>query len=730
MSDLSRLARLHPVYLSFFAELRGLDVLPRDPRRAAPFVPALEALQGNDLAGALAALTRAIAAGGDAAHAAMLRALVFMLMNDADAAGAVFDAALADHPPHPGLHLLAGRHFMKEGRFAAAADAFRRAAELDPANGAAFGALAVMHGLVGDWDRAALPAARARALGEEFGPNLVRLTSLFAQLHQGGTGEPEMDLRPLDGRATDAAFLGALPAVDGGLRSADQTRPIVFVGCDERYLAEHVPTLAYSLEAQGEPVTLHVHVFGGGAATGRVIAGLLPKLSVVAVALTIEPEGGAPAAPRNVYYACARFIRAWQVLCANDVPVMAVDADVLFNRPLSQFPGFDGAAADVSVCSQPEESPAWEQVIAGAVLLLPTPAARAWLGAVAATIAANLLGTGSVWFLDQIALSLAFQRRPGGARILASPFARSCDTRHGEAAVIWAVTVDKSSESAFLARRRALARRFEGAPAEADANPNEVVRSAYGLMIVNRHDMYIGPTIKATGHWCPAEVEAMAALIRPGATVFDVGANFGFHTLAFSRFVGPAGKVFAFEPQRLVWQSLVGSLALNWVRNVHALNVAVGDRSGEIQVPPISYQSHNNIGAVSLRDGWQGSQEVAVLEEAAEAVPAIRLDDANIGACDLIKIDVEGMEMAVLSGAAGLIRSLRPVCYVEFHTDKDAIVAFFAELGYRLFLHAIPGNPNLLCLPDASHPVPAVPHLTPLHAPAEAATALSAAELV
>jgi FkbM family methyltransferase len=499
--------------------------------------------------------------------------------------------------------------------------------------------------------------------------------------------------------------------VEGKLQADDPKRPIVFVGCDEVYLSKYVPALAYSLEEQREFVTLHIHVYDPGKVTVQAIA-LLLTLEFVNVSLTWERLGGALSVPRNIYFACTRFVRAWQVLCANDVPALLVDADAIFNRPVTSFPGFDNKSFDVTVVTR-KAAPAWERVIAGAVLLQPTRPARAWLGTVASVIAANLVGARALWFLDQIALSLAYERG-GAVRFLAAPAELCCDTRHGNEAVVWAVTVNKQAESRFLTRTRELLGKYNQPTVDlpVEENPNEVAQSAYGPILLNRHDMYIGPSIKATGGWCQMEIDAMGPLIRPADTVFDIGANFGIHTLAFSRFVGAAGRVYAFEPQRLVWQNLVGSLAINWIRNVHAMNVAIGDHTGEVRVPPISYNVRNNIGALSLRDGWTGNSEVNLLAEAVgELVPLLRLDDWQVSECRLIKIDVEGMEMAVLSGAVDLIGRLRPICYVEFHTDRDAIASFFAELGYRLFLHAVPGNPNLLCLPDMECQIPPVPHL-------------------
>ncbi|TFG83046.1 MAG: FkbM family methyltransferase, partial [Chromatiales bacterium] len=55
----------------------------------------------------------------------------------------------------------------------------------------------------------------------------------------------------------------------------------------------------------------------------------------------------------------------------------------------------------------------------------------------------------------------------------------------------------------------------------------------------------------------------------------DIGANIGTHTLALARLVGQQGLVFAFEPQRIVFQTLCANMALNSLDNVHCINSAV-----------------------------------------------------------------------------------------------------------------------------------------------------------
>src|SRR5215472_8442470 len=76
-------------------------------------------------------------------------------------------------------------------------------------------------------------------------------------------------------------------------------------------------------------------------------------------------------------------------------------------------------------------------------------------------------------------------------------------------------------------------------------------------------------------------------------TAIDVGANVGTHALAFARAVGSLGAVHAFEPQRIIFNMLCGSIALN----SHCYNMAVGDRQGSIEIPQFDYSKPLSFGS-------------------------------------------------------------------------------------------------------------------------------------
>jgi FkbM family methyltransferase len=200
-------------------------------------------------------------------------------------------------------------------------------------------------------------------------------------------------------------------------------------------------------------------------------------------------------------------------------------------------------------------------------------------------------------------------------------------------------------------------------------------------MLFNRHDTYIGASLRKYGEYSPGESEVFRAFLQPGMTVAEVGANIGAHTVELSRLVSPNGWVHAFEPQRIVFQTLCANLALNARANVFARQAAVGAKTGEIRVPVLLPDRPNNFGGLSLRGATWG-----------ERVPLLTLDSLNLGACDLLKLDLEGMEIDALEGGAGLVRRCRPILYVENdRSDRAAaLIALLLSWDYRLYMHRPP----------------------------------------
>lgn len=121
-------------------------------------------------------------------------------------------------------------------------------------------------------------------------------------------------------------------------------------------------------------------------------------------------------------------------------------------------------------------------------------------------------------------------------------------------------------------------------------------------MVYNVHDLYIGRSFDTYGEFSEAEIDVFRQIVRPGDVVLDVGANIGGHTLYLAQAVGPHGKVLAFEPQRMLFQTLCANMAINSITNAYCYNQALGEEHGWVNMPDLDHGSPNNFGALHWAD--------------------------------------------------------------------------------------------------------------------------------
>lgn len=211
---------------------------------------------------------------------------------------------------------------------------------------------------------------------------------------------------------------------------------------------------------------------------------------------------------------------------------------------------------------------------------------------------------------------------------------------------------------------------------------NQLAMTREGYCLYNRHDAYIGRSIEKYGEFSALEMQLLGRLCAPDDFVIEVGANIGTHTVAIAKRVGPGGTVLAFEPQRLVFQNLCANVALNSLRNVFCYWAAAGAAEGKITVPEPDPGQANNFGGIALGGNAQGFAVDCLMLDGFLSLPRLKL----------IKIDVEGMEMDVISGARELIRKFRPVIYVENDRleKSEGLMRLIDSLGYDMHWHLPP----------------------------------------
>jgi FkbM family methyltransferase len=183
---------------------------------------------------------------------------------------------------------------------------------------------------------------------------------------------------------------------------------------------------------------------------------------------------------------------------------------------------------------------------------------------------------------------------------------------------------------------------------------------------------------------------AFARYVRPGATVLDIGANIGAHTLRLAGLVGDGGKVHAFEPTDFAFRKLTANLALNpdLLRQVETVHAFLGTRAAG-EAPHAIPSAWPLTGSADVHPKHFGESMLTA------GARTIRLDDylAERGnpRIDFIKLDVDGFECEVLGGAQQMLARDRPVfvmeiapyVLVERGASLEQLIGFLAPHGYR-----------------------------------------------
>jgi len=211
----------------------------------------------------------------------------------------------------------------------------------------------------------------------------------------------------------------------------------------------------------------------------------------------------------------------------------------------------------------------------------------------------------------------------------------------------------------------------------------------YGPMVYSANDLFVGKSFDLYGEYAEGEIGVIRRFLGPGDVAVDAGANIGAHTVAMAQMVGPGGEVHAAEPLKRNFLILCANVCLNGLDNVCVHQAAFAAGPGSLRLEAVDWSKPGNFGGVSLK-GLSDTKIGRTARE--EKVACIALDALGLDRCRLVKIDVEGMELDVLQGAAATIRRLKPVLYLENDRRKNspALLAHLLGLGYRCWWHMAP----------------------------------------
>jgi len=172
--------------------------------------------------------------------------------------------------------------------------------------------------------------------------------------------------------------------------------------------------------------------------------------------------------------------------------------------------------------------------------------------------------------------------------------------------------------------------------------------------------------------------EALVRHLGEGGVFYDIGANLGFFALLGARFVGGSGVVYAFEAAPDNAEAIAVNAALNGLANVEVIGKAVSDHDGVGSLQVVDDQSWSK-----LAEYGEHPNTEKVLEVELVSIDQL-IADGSIRPPTVVKIDVEGAELAVLEGMRSTIDAYQPAIICELHDTHDEFVRFAGGCGYRL----------------------------------------------
>jgi len=215
----------------------------------------------------------------------------------------------------------------------------------------------------------------------------------------------------------------------------------------------------------------------------------------------------------------------------------------------------------------------------------------------------------------------------------------------------------------------------------------------YGNFCLIENDL-ISNFIKDNGHWEEHLCYFYSKIIKPDSIILDGGANIGFHTIQFA-YLANKGKVYAFEPQSLIYNVLSTNILINGFSDiVSQYRLGLSDKEStetftSILNPGISGFG-DTINEFCINWGGRGFIEGDGDEEAT----TVTIDSFNIPKLDFIKLDIQGFEYKALLGGINTIKNNMPTIFIENYdgrcSDDEEVkkrerdpIDWLLNLGYK-----------------------------------------------
>ncbi|WP_343574918.1 FkbM family methyltransferase [Pseudomonas sp.] len=192
------------------------------------------------------------------------------------------------------------------------------------------------------------------------------------------------------------------------------------------------------------------------------------------------------------------------------------------------------------------------------------------------------------------------------------------------------------------------------------------------------------------GYYNREIVALLNRLITPGMVIIDIGANIGEITLVAANRTTSAGRVIAFEPMKSIADQLEENIVKNALPWATAVRLGISDQMGEAHI----YESAGDCQSNELNRGLGTLYPIQAGARPSQTISLTTLDryieEHPVERLDIIKIDIEGAELACLKGATTVLNQYRPMIIIEIQSETAAnagyeqseILRFLSGIGY------------------------------------------------
>jgi len=193
-----------------------------------------------------------------------------------------------------------------------------------------------------------------------------------------------------------------------------------------------------------------------------------------------------------------------------------------------------------------------------------------------------------------------------------------------------------------------------------------------------------------TSQYEPQETALVQAILKPGMTFVDVGANWGYFTMLAAHGVEKTGRIISLEPDPRLFPMLMENLEINRLHQVTALQIAAGSKSGWLTLAGFD-ESHGNFGLSRVVD--HSPRVDRTFRVAAQSLDEV-FHQENLKAIDLVKMDIEGAEGLALQGMQDslanqfvrrLLLELHPAQLAEQGNSATDLIEQIRGFGYRIW---------------------------------------------